>query len=332
MSRIGICFAVSTITLGVAATIPAVAQETDVDPYATTYTFITEPTQGITPVYNFIKTATKTLDITIYELADTNAQTLLGQMAAKGVKVRVILDQNGEKSNNTTAYNYLSSHGVKVHWANTKYNLTHQKTITVDGARSMIMTLNLTSRYYSTSRDYAVIENAATDVAAIEATFNADFTNATITPSNGTDLVWSPTNSQTALLGIINGARKTLQVEEEEMEDSALVSALASAQTRGVTVQVIAENESNYYSYFNQLKSSGVKVVTYPTNGSLYIHAKMILADYGTTSAKMFLGSENFSSTSLTANRELGLIYANTTSMSSYNTTFISDFKGGTPY
>lgn len=332
MNRTGFSFAVSALTLGVATFGPAIAEETDVNPYATTYTFITEPTQGITPVYNFIKTATKTIDITIYELADTDAQTLLGQMAAKGVKVRVILDQNGEKSNNTTAYNYLSSHGVSVHWANSKYNLTHQKTITVDGSKSMIMTLNLTSRYYSTSRDYAVIENDAADVAAIEATFNADFTNATVTPSTGDDLVWSPTNSQTALLGIINGAKKSLMVEEEEMEDSAIVSALASAQTRGVTVHVIAENESNYYSYFNQLKSSGVKVVTYPTNGSLYIHAKVILADYGTTSAKMFLGSENISNTSLTANRELGLIYANATSMSSYAATFSSDFKGGTPY
>jgi phosphatidylserine/phosphatidylglycerophosphate/cardiolipin synthase-like enzyme len=323
-----ICFAVSAAVLGLGAIGPAVALEPD----TTTYTFITEPTQGITPVYNFIKTATKSIDMTMYELADTNAQTLLGQEAAKGIKVRVILDQNNEKSNNTTAYNYLKSHKVSVHWANPKYSMTHQKTITVDGKTSMIMTLNLTSRYYSTSRDYAVIENDANDVAAIESTFNADFTNASVTPSTGDDLVWSPTNSQTALLGIINGAKKSLQVEEEEMEDTAIVSALASAQTRGVTVQVIAENESSYYSYFNQLKSSGVKVVTYPTNGSLYIHAKMILADYGTTSAKMFLGSENISSNSLTANRELGLIYANSTSMSSYNTTFISDFKGGTAY
>lgn len=311
---------------------PAGAQEADINPYTTSYTFITEPTQGITPVYTFIQAATKTIDMTMYELADTQAQTILGQMAAKGVKVRVILDQNGEKSNNTTAYNYLSTHGVSVHWANPKYNLTHQKTITVDGVKSMIMTLNLTSRYYSTSRDYAVIENDANDVAAIETTFNADFSNASVTPPVGDDLVWSPTNSQTALLGLINGAKKSLQVEEEEMEDSAVVSALASAQTRGVTVQVIAENQSSYYSYFNQLKASGVKVVTYPTNGPLYIHAKMILADYGTTTAKMFLGSENISSTSLTANRELGLIYVDPTSMSSYNTTFISDFKGGTPY
>ena len=45
------------------------------------------------------------------------------------------------------------------------------------------MTLNLTPDDYATSRDFAVITTDAADVAAIEATFNADFTSAAITPS-----------------------------------------------------------------------------------------------------------------------------------------------------
>ena len=40
----------------------------------------------------------------------------------------------------------------------------------------------------------------------------------------------------------------------------------------------------------------------------LYIHAKMVLADYGTDAAQVFLGSENFSRTSLNRNRELGIL------------------------
>ncbi len=38
------------------------------------------------------------------------------------------------------------------------YDVTHQKTITVDGDVSAVMTLNLTSEYYSTTRDFAVID------------------------------------------------------------------------------------------------------------------------------------------------------------------------------
>src|ERR1700744_5799959 len=75
-------------------------------------TAITAPHQTYTPGDNFIGTATKSLDMTMYELVDTTAEKDLVAAAKKGVKVRVILDQNLEKSSNTTAYNYLNANGV----------------------------------------------------------------------------------------------------------------------------------------------------------------------------------------------------------------------------
>ncbi len=226
---------------------------------ASSYTLVTEPDQGLTPIYNLISSAKSTLDMTMYELTDTQAEQLLAQAAASGVTVRVILDQNLEKSSNTAAYNYLDSQGVEVHWANPTYSATHQKTITVDGSISAIMTLNLTSQYYSTSRDFAVIENDPIDVAAIESTFNADFANSAVQPPDGDDLVWSPTNSQSAILGVINSAQRSLLVENEEMGDTNVVNALVSAAGRGVLVQVVMTNTSNdYATEFTQLVAAGV--------------------------------------------------------------------------
>jgi phosphatidylserine/phosphatidylglycerophosphate/cardiolipin synthase-like enzyme len=57
-----------------------------------------------------------------------------------------------------------------------------------------------------------------------------------------------------------------------------------------------------------------------------YIHAKMVLADYGTGAAQVFLGSENFSSTSLDKNRELGIILDDSGILSSMERTFESDW------
>jgi hypothetical protein len=297
------------------------------------YTLVTEPGQGITPIYNFIGTAKKTIDMTMYEFTDTQGEQLLAQAAAAGVIVRVILDQNLEKSSNTAAYNYLSENGVQVHWANPTYAATHQKTITVDGATSAIMTLNLTSQYYSTSRDFAVIENDPNDVAAIEQTFNADFQNSAITPPDGDDLVWSPTNSQSALLALINGAQHTLLVENEEMSDTDIVDALVSAASRGVLLQIAMTNDDNdYASEFDKLTAAGAEIGTYAETASLYIHAKVILADYGSPDAQVFIGSENFSNASLTENRELGLIISNAAIMASIYSTLTSDFTGGTPW
>ena len=298
---------------------------------ASSYTLLTEPDQGLTPIYNLIRSAKSTLDMTMYELTDTQAEQLLAQAAASGVRVRVILDQNLEKSSNTAAYNYLNARGVAVHWANPNYSATHQKTITVDGSTSAIMTLNLTSQYYSTGRDFAVIEADPSDVAAIESTFDADFSNSAIQPPDGDDLVWSPTNSQSVILGVINSAQHSLMVENEEMGDTNVVNALVSAAGRGVLVQVIMTNTSNDYSTeFTQLVAAGIEVSTYASNAPLYIHAKVILADIGASGAQVFIGSENFSSASLTRNRELGLTISDPAIMQSIFATLTADFIGGT--
>lgn len=300
---------------------------------ATTYTLIAEPTQGLTPIYNLVTSATKSIDVTIYELTDTTFTADLAAAAKKGVTVRVILDQNAEKSRNTTAYNYLKSNGVSVHWANTKYAYTHQKTITVDATTSAIMTLNLTPTYYSTSRDYAVITNDAADVAAIETTFNADFTNTSITPPTGDNLVWSPTNARSSLLALINGATYSLMIEQEEMADTQIESALESALARGVAVTLVQENESSdYNSILTTLKNDGAKIAVYTSSTGYYIHAKVVLADYGKGSAKLFVGSENFSTNSLNNNRELGLIFSDAASMTAMENDIAADYSSGTQY
>jgi cardiolipin synthase len=292
---------------------------------------ITEPDQGMQPIYDFISSATKSIDMTMYETTDAQVTALLTKAAGNGITVRVILDQNDEMMDNTPAYDALGAGNVQVHWANPTYEATHQKTITVDGTTSAIMTLNLTTDDYKTSRDFAVITTDAADVAAIESVFDSDFTNAAVTPPDGDNLVWSPTNAQTALVGIISGAQSTLLVENEEMSDSAIVSALSQAASKGVQVNIAMEDSSSYQTEFTTLANAGAKLSTY-AHAALYIHAKVILADYGTSSAQVFIGSENFSHASLTANRELGLITTDPGIMASIHTTLSSDFSGGTPF
>ncbi|KVW81352.1 hypothetical protein WK99_22175 [Burkholderia ubonensis] len=268
--------------------------------------------------------------MTMYELVDNQAEQILVQLAAKGVSVRVILDQNLESKNNQAAYNYLTQNGVSVNWANPAYAATHQKSIVVDGQSAAIMSLNLTSRYYSTSRDFAVIDTDVNDVAAIEAVFDADFNNSAVTPPPSDDLVWSPTDSTTDLVSLINSAGSLLQVENEEMSDSKVVTALANAARRGVQVQVTMTYNSKWASNYDKLRAAGVQIGTYDPKASLYIHAKAILVDYGTSSARAFIGSENFSVASLAKNRELGLITSDPVVLSSLNATLNTDFSGGT--
>jgi len=293
------------------------------------------PDDGFTPVYNFINSATSTLDMTMYELVDTTATNDLVALAQKGVVVRVILDQNLEKASNTAAYNTLTAGGVQVHWANPTYHATHQKTITVDKTSSMILSANLTSKYYSETRDFAVLDTNSSNVSAIEATFNKDFTNTAITPSKAYSLIWSPTDSDTDLLAIINGATSTLTVETEEISASDIDTALENAAKRGVVVKLIMTNDANQYaSEFNALTAAGVHVRTLADNSkTLYIHAKVTIADAGISGAqKVFCGSENYSTASLQENRELGLTMATAALVTKFNTVLANDYSIATDW
>jgi cardiolipin synthase A/B len=294
------------------------------------YSLITEPTQGIQPIYSIMSSATHSLDMTVYELSDPQAESILEADAKRGVVVRVILDKDySGGSVNAAAYTQLMANGVQVHWAPAG-TIFHQKTITVDDATSLIMTLNLTSRYYATTRDFAVTTTDQADVDAIEQVFNTDWHNGNSPPATGppaTNLVWSP-GAERSILGVINSAHRTLQVENEEMDDSAIVNALVAAAVRGVDVEVTMAYSSRWKDELSQLAGGGVHVRVYDSQAPLYIHAKVAIAD-GTTA---FVGSQNFSEASLDYNRELGMITSDPSLVDEMAHTLTDDFNGADPY
>src|SRR5689334_459930 len=266
---------------------------------------LSEPQAGLSAIYKLINGAKSSIDLTMYTLRDTTAEDDLTAAAKRGVNVRVILDRHLEKKFNTASYGFLSSRGVHVTWApaGTTY---HQKTLTVDDKTSAIMTANLNSEDYPTTRDFLVIDTSKADVAAVVATFNADFAHKKVTPPEGADLVWSPTNSQAAILAVINSAKHTLAVENEEMDDDVITSALEAAARRGVSVEITMTAESDWNSAFSALVKAGAHVRTYKDSTKvIYIHAKAVVADAGSSAEQMYVGSENFSSASLRHNREL---------------------------
>jgi len=294
---------------------------------ASDFSLVTLPDQGENAIYSFVNSATSSVNVTIYELNDT---TLVNDLVAReraGVDVRVILDQ-AEKSYNTAAYNALTAGGVGVVWSSTAFTYTHQKTITVNDNESYISTGNFDTTYYATSRDYGVFDTDANDVAAIVAVFNADYAHTSITPSDGDDLVWSPTDSQTQLLALINGATKSLDIEAEEFSDTNVVDALVAAEKRGVTVRMVLEDPSDYSSEVSDIEAAGAQVTGYSSSTGFYVHAKTIIADYGAADQKAFAGSENLTGNSLNDNRELGLIVSDTGVVDGLETTFDEDFTG----
>ena len=272
-----------------------------------------EPGAGMAPIDALLRSARHSVDLVMYELEDTQADQLLAGAAARGVDVRVLLNSAYTGSVNDTAFAYLRRHGVHVRWASPLYALTHEKTLVLDGSIAVVMTLNLTSRYYSDTRDVAVVDRIPSDVSAIEATFDADDDGSRIVPGRGADLVWSPTTSLPDLLTLIGAAKHELLVENEEMSNSDITDALTAAARRGVNVEICMTNSSSWSSAFAGLAGAGVHIRVYAPDAALYIHAKVIVRDPGSGDQEAFAGSQNFSTESLRYNRELGIVFENGT-------------------
>jgi len=293
---------------------------------------LTEPQAGIGPIYRLITGARNSVDLTMYELRDPAAEADLAADAARGVDVRVILDRNLEQSRNTGAYDYLAAHHVHVVWApaGTTY---HQKTLTIDDATSVVMTLNMVTEDYPDTRDFAVVDTDRADVAAIVATFDADFSGRAVHPPDGADLVWSPTNAEASVLAVIRGARHSLAVENEEMGDSTVTSALAAAARLGVNVTITMTADSEWDEAFSELARDGVHIRLYPDSSrALYIHAKAIVADAGLPGQQALVGSQNFSVASLGYNRELGIRTTSSAVIAALSAELTHDYARATPY
>ncbi|MEV0904341.1 phospholipase D-like domain-containing protein [Streptomyces hokutonensis] len=323
LSRAGV-----TLMAGAAVFVTAVPAD------AATYTaFAFSQTTSEPTIYDFINSATSSLDMTMYELEDTTAVNDLIALEKKGVTVRVVLDR-AHQSANSSAYTALTNAGVGVVWSPSSFVYTHQKTITVDATKSLVLTGNLTSQYYTTGRDYGVFTDDTRDVAAIEKVFNADYAGTAITPTDGDHLLWSPTDSRSRLLTVINAATTTLDVEELEFSDSTVVNAIVARAKAGVTVRVVLETPSSYASEVSAIKAAGGTVVGYSDPNGFYIHAKAMVADYGLSTQEVEAGSMNISSNSLSNNRELGIILTGTgvaqSVATTIETTFKSDYAGGT--
>ena len=328
----------STISTAIAST-QAMATSGSIGVAATTTTtttaswlaLVVEPDAGLTPLYALLRSARKSVELVMYELEDSQVESILAQDEARGVKVQVLLDKSYVGKYNQAAFSYLQAHKVAVHWAPSHFQLTHEKAMVIDDKTAAIMTLNFTAQYYSSTRDFALIDTNIPDVAAIEAAFAHDWAGSSVTAPKGADLLWSP-GAEQALVNLISSSHHSLLVENEEMGDAAVTGALEAAARRGVKVEVVMTRQTSWSKAFDALTAAGVEVRTYAASASLYIHAKTIVVDSGYAGAKVFVGSQNFSVTSLLHNRELGIVTSKSALVSAVAAVVKRDAAAGTPW
>ncbi len=287
-----------------------------------------EPDAGDLPILSAIKSAKKSIWMTMYLLTEHDTMDALKAARARGVDVRVMLEAEpyGNSSDNDQAMADLKAAKATVNTGNPSYRLTHQKTMIIDDHTAYIMTLNLTNSSMTFNREYGIVDTNPNDVAEILAVFEADWERKPPTVSNP-NLVWSPINARQRILNLIDSAQKTLELEQEEMQDDQVQNHLIDAAKRGVNVRVVMSPPQDGANDPNQagqtkITRSGVKLRMLKTP---FIHANIIIAD----NTRALVSSQTISTLSLDLYRELGIIITDPRIVQTLSATFDSDWYIG---
>lgn len=251
----------------------------------------------------FIDGAQQSLDVAMYLFTvDAIADRIIAAHQ-RGVAVRVLLDPDHE--GNASVRGRLTQAGVPNRNAPAIYSFSHEKYLVADGATAIIMSANFNVDAMINERNYGIVDRDADDLADVQAIFEQDWAGGGGEPPKLADLsctrlVVSPSNSKQRVLDFIASARSTLEVEALYVSEAGVRDAILAAKQRGVAVRVILEASMDNADTKTTFTTAGIAV--HDASG-FYCHAKLIVAD-----GAAFIGSENYSLTSLTRNREVGAI------------------------
>jgi len=326
-----------------------------------------QPNDGIDPVIEFIESARASVDISIYRI-DSDFTPLieaLQRTVDRGVPVRISISRQlvGQpnppqgNSQQIVVQQQLQALGIQVELSRPEFHYGHEKSIIVDAgtpeARAMIADWNLQASYFGPNqygpvgaRGMAVLNTDPQDVAAIAAYFDANWPPYAPYPvSTRSSLVWSPSgieyspvgNSVAVLTDFINGARSTLDIYAEYIQDNSFLIDMVIARAKaGVSVRIVANSSGQSSQMVANLRTAGIDVRFDPiydgnTSDPMFVHSKTMFADVGTPEQVAFIGSQNtFINESPEAILELGVIVKNPETITGAHAYFEQDWSTAT--
>ena len=295
------------------------------DPRAQPIEVFPTPEAGEAPYVQALAAAQTSIDVSIYLMGYGGILDQLEAKAHAGVAVRVILDRS-EQPANQKYYDALGAAGAQVKWSDPAFTYFHNKFFIVDGKVAVLSTGNYSKSYsIDLERNFVGVDRDPADVADLVTLFAADWAG-TPPAMTCTRMVISPINARDRILAVINGAQHTLLIESMQFADTGVREAVKARIAAGVDVRALLADAgwiTANAGAATYLQGLGVTVKWIP-----HLHTKMLVAD-GTSA---YLGSENFSSTSLGKNREVGAIVVEASSVAPLVTTFEKDWTAGTSF
>jgi cardiolipin synthase len=292
--------------------------------------FLIMPDDGMDGLIAPLRSARTAIDIYVFTLSNAEMLQALRDAVSRDVKVRALVDTHpsGNEAAGHAALHALKHAGVHANFAPAYFEHLHAKSYIVDSTLAMISSVNYLEDWQRT-RDYGLITSDAGVVQSLAHTFAADWeekqdqTNS-IPPS---PLVLSPNNSRAVIAGLITSAQHSLLLEEEQVTDSDIISALAARSNAGVSVQLVtnAAQEKNAKPLADLLAQAPKVGIRY--SSKLWMHAKLLIVD----SERMLMGSVNLTGESLDKRREVSILITDLAHIARAVAASQADFEASSP-
>jgi phosphatidylserine/phosphatidylglycerophosphate/cardiolipin synthase-like enzyme len=268
------------------------------------------PDDAAAPILQAIADAKKSIRVKMFVFSDPSLIRAVLAAQKRGVKVRVMLNparRSGEEDNEATRRK-LTRGGVEVIDSSPAVELTHEKSMVVDGGVAFVKSLNWETKNLTETRDYAIVTSHRREVDEIVRCFEADWHREKFDPGADARLIWCPINGRDRLAEFIDAARHTLLVQNERYQDAVILERLVRAARRGVRVHLLARPPHSLkkdklvegVGGLRILDDVGIKIRKLK---GLKLHGKMLLAD----GVAAIVGSINLAPGSFDSRRELAI-------------------------
>jgi phosphatidylserine/phosphatidylglycerophosphate/cardiolipin synthase-like enzyme len=274
-------------------------------------------------IVGHIDAARTSVDVAMYQFTRWNIRDALIAAKDRGVVVRVLLDGAQDDVNGNIRAD-LAAAGIEVKDSPPEFTHFHAKLVIVDRALALVMSANFITYSMEGERNYGVVDRASDDLADLQAIFDRDWAGSGALDLSCTRLVVSPVNARERMLALIGGARTSLDFASMYISDGEVIAAIKSRAQAGVPTRVLLANPAwidDNLATAQELEASGAEARFFT---SLDLHAKLVVAD-GTA----FVGSENLSYTSLSENREAGVLVTEPDGVSEIATQYGADWAAG---
>lgn len=293
---------------------------------------------------SLVENAHQTIDMEIYTIYKysngpiADLHSAIYSAAARGVRIRMLIDNDIYQDPDTKNLmdEFDRDNNIEVRQLS---KLMHSKVIIVDNESAYVGSANESYSAMTGDREVGILAHSGLLVRELEGIFEAGWTENETQPGFENELSsqwiypvatpievpsWVPA-TEDVVVGLMNSAKRTIHAPVYAFSGYApLRSAVENAASRGVKVQITVDSDygPSEFSFLVDLSiTPNVEVKT--VNLPYVAHSKVVIVD----GEKAYVGSANWSTTSMKSRREVGLVFEDATLTSALETIFFDDWN-----